>query len=188
MAADNGAGRNVSADDIGELDGMSNTGSATVFLDFDGVLHPSDVYLVRGTPVLRRDGLNLFEWAPLLEQTLLPFLPRLNIVLSTTWVGHFGREQAASHLPVAIRERVVGATYPKNCAQIEWIKQSRFQQIVASVIALGCGDRWVAVDDDTSEWDPTLMHHLVEVDGDLGLAQSGKADELIKKIEKVLSA
>ncbi|NKA73639.1 hypothetical protein GO285_02999 [Ralstonia solanacearum] len=35
----------------------------TLFLDYDGVLHPDEVYYEYGKPVLRADG-ELFMWAP----------------------------------------------------------------------------------------------------------------------------
>ncbi len=40
-----------------------------LFLDFDGVLHPDQAYLVKGRPVLRAEGA-LFMWAPLLVDAL----------------------------------------------------------------------------------------------------------------------
>ena len=40
-----------------------------LFLDFDGVLHPDEAYLVKGRPVLRAEGA-LFMWTPLLADAL----------------------------------------------------------------------------------------------------------------------
>lgn len=41
-----------------------------LFLDYDGVLHPDEVFLERGKPVLRARG-ELFMWTPLLEAALV---------------------------------------------------------------------------------------------------------------------
>ena len=54
-----------------------------LFLDYDGVLHPDDVYLECGRPVLHATG-QLFMWAPLLEDALADH-PDVRIVLSTSW-------------------------------------------------------------------------------------------------------
>jgi len=65
-----------------------------LFLDFDGVLHPDEVYLVHGRPVLRDDG-SLFMWAPLLAEALTPF-PDVQIVLSTSWVRELSFKRACN--------------------------------------------------------------------------------------------
>lgn len=56
-----------------------------LYLDFDGVLHPDEVYRIRGRIVLRFDGMNMFEWAPLLAEHLEPY-PDVQIILSTSRV------------------------------------------------------------------------------------------------------
>ncbi len=68
-----------------------------LFLDFDGVLHPDGVYLVKGRPVLRAEGA-LFMWAPLLADALKNY-PAVQIVLSTGWAHdlRFARAPAFFH-------------------------------------------------------------------------------------------
>jgi hypothetical protein len=34
---------------------------AVLYLDYDGVLHPDEVYRIRGKSVLKFDGIGLFE-------------------------------------------------------------------------------------------------------------------------------
>lgn len=80
-----------------------------LFLDFDGVLHPGEVYLRNGTPALDEQG-ELFMWAPILEEILADF-PAVRVVLSTTWVVHLGFERARKRLPATLQRRVIGATW-----------------------------------------------------------------------------
>ncbi|WRL44940.1 HAD domain-containing protein [Aromatoleum evansii] len=85
----------------------------TVFLDYDGVLHPDAVYREGERIVLRTDGFRLFEWTDVLEDLLTPY-PALQIVLSTSWARVLGFDTVRSHLPESLRRRVVGATVVRN--------------------------------------------------------------------------
>lgn len=53
-----------------------------LFLDYDGVLHPDEVYLKRGRPVLRGPG-ELFMWVP----HLLSAIEGADVRLSCQRVG-----------------------------------------------------------------------------------------------------
>jgi len=53
-----------------------------LFLDYDGVLHPDEVYLKRGRPVLRGPG-ELFMWVPHLLSAIEG--ADVRIVLSTSF-------------------------------------------------------------------------------------------------------
>ena len=83
-----------------------------LFLDFDGVLHPSDVFLIANEPVLihpKEPDLKLFCWAPILESILDELDPsgEVKIILSTTWVVKLGLERARSYLPKSLLNRVI---------------------------------------------------------------------------------
>lgn len=71
-----------------------------LFLDYDGVLHQDAVYRERGRPVLRDQG-ELFMWSGLL----------LDALASRPEVRGFGFSRARRYLPVALRSRVIGATW-----------------------------------------------------------------------------
>lgn len=76
----------------------------TLFLDYDGVLHPDTVYLVNGEPELRAEpGLSLFCWASNLIEVLGDV--EVDIVLATTWKDQLGFEGAAGYLPDDLRRR-----------------------------------------------------------------------------------
>jgi len=73
-----------------------------LFLDFDGVLHSSEAYLVKQEPVLRaEEGMTLFQHAPLLVEAL-DQQPDIQIVLSTSWVARLGFDRAKGCLPDAL--------------------------------------------------------------------------------------
>jgi hypothetical protein len=146
-------------------------------LDFDGVLHPDAVYLERGRLVLRRDGVALFEWAPLLQDALAQH-PEIKIVLASSWIS-LGFAFAKAHLPRPLQERVVGATVDGADNDFKWL--TRYQQILRYVRRNQCS-RWLAIDDDVETWGDQHRAQLVATDKDLGLAEPGKLDELAAKL------
>lgn len=163
-----------------------------LFLDFDGVLHPSSVYLQNGKPVLDTDG-ELFMWAPLLVDTLSDF-PDCQIVLSTHWVRRLGFEPTRDFLPVGLRERVIGSTwhsvgetpgYNNGLTFSYWSDATRYQQIKhwAQFHGLSASE-WMAIDDDASGWHEPDSDHLVHLDGKIGLSDLTKLEMLKSKIAR----
>jgi hypothetical protein len=80
-----------------------------LFLDFDGVLHPNDVYLVDERPVMgNADGHegrdSLFCFAPLLADALQN-RPDVTIVLSTSWVPYL--DDDANGWPDDLKHRLI---------------------------------------------------------------------------------
>jgi len=165
---------------------MSTSAPPVLFLDFDGVLHPDEVYRVRGQIVLRRDGISLFEWAPLLAEALAPH-PSVRIVLSTSWVRVVGFDEARKRLLPPLRERVVGATWHSQLNQDWWFSISRYEQI-AGYTKRHSVTRWLALDDDVTIWGEEHLERLIETDSTLGLAQPGKLDELKQKLLELTGA
>jgi hypothetical protein len=169
--------------------------AVVLYLDFDGVLHPDDVRLIKNQPVLFRDGMNLFEWAPLLEEALVPF-PTVRVVLSTAWVRVKSFGYAKKQLPDGLQKRVVGATWHSQMRHgagwyskyhNPWADKTRHSQIVEDALRRGLGTRWVAVDDDHEGWNPALLDNFVQCDPLLGLAEPGKRLELQTKLEGLLA-
>ena len=87
-----------------------------LYLDYDGVVHPDEVYLDAHNRIYLRGESTLFEHAALLEATLAPY-PQLRIVLSTSWVRMKGFDRACKRLHQALRERILGATWHSRFAQ-----------------------------------------------------------------------
>ncbi|AJY44021.1 hypothetical protein I6G56_14755 [Burkholderia humptydooensis] len=159
---------------------------SVLFLDYDGCLHPHDVYLVDGVPVMRRDGPQLFEHANLLAELLEPY-PQVQIVLSTSWVAKFGMIRATLYLPAALQQRVVGTIYEFRTDKTEWAELSRFDQIMRYVNANDVKS-WVALDDDNNCWPECFERHLVCPIPRLGLGEPRIQKELADKLRSVHDA
>lgn len=156
-----------------------------LFLDFDGVLHPSEVYLERGRPVLRAEGA-LFMWAPLLEAVLADF-PEVRIVLSTSWARELRFSRARRYLPPGLRARVIGATWhsamkidPEGFHHLHltwWDQATRYEQIKRYATRASL-KQWVAIDDMPEGWDEAYRDRLVQTDSYVGLSDPEKLERL----------
>ena len=150
----------------------------TLFLDYDGVLHPPEVYLISGEPELRdhEPGEHLFCWLPHLVDVIADI--DIDIVLSTSWKDRLGLEVAASYLPASIRVRIVGATVNQAHEQI-----SRYQAIERYVTEHALGDAWVALDDDMFGWPDEKRWHLARSIGIRGISCPLLKKELREKLQ-----
>ena len=155
-----------------------DTGRKTMilFLDFDGVLHSSEVYLVRRQPELRAaEGMSLFQHTPILIEVLAT-LPDIKIVLSTSWVARLGFDRAKAYLPEALQTRVIGATWHRHAGLLknDWFLLSRYVQI-ESYVRRHRLTHWLAIDDDAEGWPAMERHHLVHCKN----PQIGISDEVV---------
>lgn len=163
-----------------------------LFLDFDGVLHLDEAYLVNGRPVLRDDG-ELFMWAPLLVNVLAD-CPKVRIVLSTSWARDLRFTRARDWLPEPLRTRVIGATWHSGMNEsLEgfdklrltwWDRATRYQQIRRYVDRAGLAD-WVAIDDQPEGWADADSDHLIKTNGDVGLSDPMVLEQLVRRLAKV---
>ena len=152
----------------------------TLFLDFDGVLHPDNVYREGRRVVLRADGFRLFEWVGILDDLLAPY-PTLQIILSTSWVHVLGFDVAYSQLAEALRRRVVGATWHQTVPR-RWDNLTRYAQIQHAIQRHRL-TRWLAIDDDGAGWATEHREHLVLTDSLLGIGESAAQEELREKLK-----
>ncbi|KAF7963842.1 hypothetical protein AWV80_05320 [Cupriavidus sp. UYMU48A] len=84
---------------------------ATLYLGFEGVLHPNLVsFYGQRLPRLRAGGHTLFENNRILESVIDDY-PNVAIVLHTWWVPLLGYRAAIEMLPESVREKVIGATW-----------------------------------------------------------------------------
>lgn len=148
---------------------------AVCYLDYDGVVHPDEVYRRPGRGVVMESpGRMLFEWAPVLVEALEPF-PDLRVVLSTSWVRELGYDKARGYLPRALANRVIGATFHRRehghtaDLRLLWTQSGRAQQILRDVRRRGV-QRWFAVDDAVEEFDENQARWLVPCDSRTGLS------------------
>ena len=153
-----------------------------LFLDYDGVLHPNEVYHYhkRGV-VLECDGHALFEHADVLLEILEPH-PQVSIVLSTSWVSVLGFDRTKGYLPGALQKRVRGATY-HSAFNGWWDSATRYQQIAGYVVRHGLSD-WIAVDDDDVGWPDESRHRLVFTKEMAGLGEQAARKCLAEKLAK----
>lgn len=138
-----------------------------LFLDFDGVLHPDEVYMIRGRPTLRAEG-SLFMWVDVLEKTLSPY-PQIEIVLATSWVRWRSYSRTCKALPEVLRTRIVGATWHSRMDPREWAELTRYQQI-RRYLRRRHNVEWLALDDDDEGWGHADINRLICTDPEQGIS------------------
>jgi len=126
-----------------------------LYLDFDGVAHPSDVWWSRSRGAyldgkLVAQGHRLFEHCDMLERQLQPY-PDLAIVLSTSWVRTYSFSGAARRLPKSLRDRCIGATYHSKMHRDSFARMPRGLQVLDDVRRRR-PRRWLALDDVDDGW------------------------------------
>jgi hypothetical protein len=125
----------------------------TLFLDFDGVLHPN---------LCARSA--WFSRMPLLEQALAG--TDVRIVISSSWRFHHDYTALARRFPVSLRLLLDGTT---GAAVVG--RHARHQEILAWLQRYGAGlpeARWRALDDAAFEF-PAPCAQLVHCDGATGM-------------------
>lgn len=154
-----------------------------LFLDFDGVLHPHEVYMYHGRGIVLEAGPEhrLFEHAELLANLLEPF-PEVHIVLSTSWCQSLkGFDKAKGYLPESLQQRLIGATWHSGKERHRWYNLTRYEQIHEYVIRHQVFN-WLAIDDDGEEWPEKQLNSLVYTDEWLGLGKPETQQELREKL------
>jgi hypothetical protein len=157
-----------------------------LFLDFDGVLHPNEVYMQgrqgQQRIVLRCDGHNLFEHAEWLAGELsTPAYDHVRIVLSTSWVWALGFARARKYLPASLQAKIKSATWHSYRNKYEWNAMTRFQQISQYVRRHNLR-HWVAVDDNDIGWPELHRDNLVHTNEWGGLGDDAAKNELLRKL------
>jgi hypothetical protein len=152
------------------------------YLDFDGVLHDSSVWLTHDQGiVIDTPGRRLFEWEFILVDLLTPY-PDVRIVLSTSWVTAKGFNFAKGRLNSLIRTRVVGATFDERLMSDEEFKMKpRGAQIAADVGRRQPVD-WFAIDDDGFGWPAWAQDKLVLTKGGAGLTELAVQEEIRERL------
>jgi hypothetical protein len=121
-----------------------------LFLDFDGVLHPSHFA-----------GEAAFARASLLEETLAQFAPK--IVISSSWRFTHSIDKIKKLLPSPIADLIIGATGSPVMG-----KHPRFNEIQNFLQGYGPAD-WKALDD--SYWEfPSPCPKLIRCNPNTGIS------------------
>jgi hypothetical protein len=121
----------------------------TLFLDFDGVVHPTVA-----TPK------QLFGLAHLLVEAVERWKPQ--IVISSSWRFHFDQAEILSRLPSAISAQVQGMTGEAHVG-----KHARWHEIQTYCLRNRVAD-WRALDDSVFEF-PAECEQLIRCDGAKGM-------------------
>ena len=137
-----------------------------LFLDFDGVLHPS-LQGIKG----------YFTRAPLLSDALDGLA--CDIVISSSWRFHFPPDELPGYLMPLLRERVVGFTGPAVVG-----RHARYMEI-QSYVKRRAIVSWRALDDSFFEF-PDNCPQLILCDGSIGI-QEPQMVALRKWLSEVLS-
>ncbi|WP_045737620.1 HAD domain-containing protein [Xanthomonas sp. MUS 060] len=165
------------------------TADLTVFLDFDGVLHP----LWEPAPDSDCKGENIhgpnayagpfFVYAPILVELLASYLPHLDIVISSTWGHKRDLVTLKGLLPTELAARVKDAVH-HHLPPLEAINKgeninSRWTEIAwyRENVRPDIGARWLAIDNDNSGWPAYAAAHLAYCNHDLGDPLSRQAIE-----------
>ena len=143
-----------------------------LFLDFDGVLHPSPT--ANETVFSRLQHL----WA------ILRARPDVDVVLSTSWREHFDPDVmldfVTSNGAENLRARFIGSNPVLRCAQ----SFQREAECLAWLHGNGMHGRpWLAVDDDSAGFEDST--HLYLVDQKAGLTQTDVLQILARFQQKV---
>ena len=149
------------------IEADSTSERQVLFLDFDGTTHRQSALRTKRGIVSSAPNIKLFEFADVLAVCLEPY-PRVELVLSTSWVRILGYERARDALPTALRRRVVGATYhSKYYDAWKWPSIGRGIQILRYVRTHHLVS-WLAIDDEIDGFEEYLFH-VVQCDEMLGL-------------------
>lgn len=150
-------------------------------LDYDGAVHHEAVYWDEtiGRPEMRApERYWLFQYTPLLERLMAPY-PNVAIVLSTSWVLHYGLRQAAKELPAGLRSRVVGSIYDGQPPEFRYL--TRGEQVAADIERRRPA-RWLALDDDPSGWPAWALPNFLLTDPYEGISLPETVAELSKRL------
>ena len=121
-----------------------------LFLDFDGVLHPT---LAQPSA--------LFIHGARLAEVLRPY--PVNIVISSSWRFHFSMKEILAKLPDELCDAVIGVTGDAHVG-----KFARWHEIHRYIKSHRVTD-WRALDDSSFEF-PLSCKELIACDGSIGVA------------------
>jgi len=149
--------------------------SAILFLDFDGVLHPSTLEIEwisqDGKLTARADG--LFMHLDRLAEALAPF-PGLDIVISSSWRNVYPIDDLREVLG-PLGGRVIDTTGRRI--------GTRWQDI-EGYLSRRAPVQWLAIDDDNRGWPGDLQDYLICTNPLHGLTQVD-LDTLVDRLQRL---
>ncbi|ANB77351.1 hypothetical protein AYM40_35335 [Paraburkholderia phytofirmans OLGA172] len=141
----------------------------TLYLDIDGTLHAGSAVIDDAGLVALESRRELFEFAPVLVELLAPH-QRVQIVLTTSWLLLIGRNGVVSHLPEALRCRVVDDTMRIRSRMGEVRDGTdRVSKILRHVWSHGV-KTWLALDDRAWGVPAGYAEHFVHLSPESGVS------------------
>ncbi len=150
----------------------------TLFVDFDGVLHPYGIAALDENFKLIANP-TLFCWRPVLEDLLAPH-PDVRIIVSSDWRRLFSDEALVTLLGPDLGQRFVGV--------VDRYNESRATEILAEVAHRRLC-RWLAIDDHRTVYEAYQAgdEHFIACDPDLGITDTSAQCELRRKLASLRS-
>jgi hypothetical protein len=137
----------------------------TIFLDIDGVLHP--------TSFIQQ---NQFKCLPFLIKCLEPFLDQLEIVISSSWRFQYDLPDLVNLFPSPISAIIVNTTGDTCIGRF-----SRFMEIKNYVRNFDI-ENWIAIDDSRFEFPEPLPSYIILCNPNFGFGTE-EAKRLIKMLK-----
>ncbi|MBP0638012.1 HAD domain-containing protein [Cupriavidus sp. AcVe19-6a] len=161
---------------------MSN--SATLYLGFEGVLHPNLVsFYGQRLPRLRAAGHALFENNSILK-SVMDAHPDTSIVLHNWWVPLVGYRAAIEMLPASVRPKIIGATWRSIKGPRSRLRMARTRRAwLEEDLWRRCPDHPVLLDCDFGQAVAALADCSCIVDELHGLAAVGASDRLARLLK-----
>lgn len=160
-----------------------------LYLDFDGVLHPAELYWSREKGLCLRDeltiaGHSLFENQDLLAELIAPY-KSLKIVLSTSWVSEFGISESKKRLCKELQHRVIGSTL-HSYMETEYTMFDRFTRFgqIMNDVKRRRPSEWLAIDDQPGEFSEAFKGNFVVPFDAKGLANTEVLESLTEKLRR----
>lgn len=157
----------------------------TLFVDFDGTLHVGNAYIDDADEITLDTGRPLLEFAPLLAELLAPY-PKVEIVLTTSWVRRLPEERVIAHLPPELRQRVVGTTSSIKPRRSYVLDGTERTYIIASYVYGKRLKHWLALDDAVfgagrfGREPGEMADHFLLLDSTKGISDSGARSRVEK--------
>jgi HAD domain in Swiss Army Knife RNA repair proteins len=145
-----------------------SSGTATLYLNFGGVVQVGHGLVDRDGVVSLDSGRQVLEFAPTLVEILNPW-PDVQLVLTTDWIRTVGLERTKCLLPVPLRARVLDTILAYRPRLSELLDGSAKTRAILAHSRLHRVLAWLAIDDETFGVPVEYEQHFLRTDPDHAL-------------------
>jgi hypothetical protein len=149
----------------------------TLFLNYGGVLNVGHGLVDHNGVVTLDSGRPPFAYASYLVDILASW-PRIQIIVTTSWLRTLGAEMTIGLLPVELRRRVVGTTLgtPPRLSEIS-NGSAKAMTVIRHAVKHGL-TTWLALDDEAWGVPSDFEQHFLHTDPDTALGAPGARKQL----------